>query len=128
MNKFLTKYLNLIVIIVGLVNIGIVLIFELPCPWKNNFNIDCVGCGVTRMFKSLFSLDIYQAFRFNPFVFCLMIIGIIYLIYYLICKIKDIKYYKIKDRDLMILLVLVIVYTIMRNIPLFYFLKPTVVK
>ena len=128
MNKFLNKHLNLIVILLGVINLGIVFIFEVPCPWKTNFNIDCAGCGATRMFKSLFSLDIYQAFRFNPFLFCLLIIGIIYLIYYIICKIKNIKYYKIKDRDLLILLVLVIVFTVVRNIPIFSFLKPTVVR
>ncbi|MBR3660332.1 MAG: DUF2752 domain-containing protein [Bacilli bacterium] len=128
MNKFLNRHLNLIIIILGIINLGIVLIFEVPCPWKTNFNIDCAGCGSTRMFKSLFELDLYQAFRFNPFMFCLLIIGIIYLIYYIICKIKHKKYYKIKDRDWLILLGLVIAFTIMRNISIFSWLKPTIVR
>lgn len=127
MNSYLNKHLNIIVSILGISNLIIILILDIPCPWKKTFNIDCAGCGTTRMIKSLFSLKIYQAFRFNPLMFCLLIIGIIYLIYYVICKINHQKYYKIKNRDLWILLVLVIMFTIMRNIPGFEFLKPTIV-
>lgn len=128
MSSFLNKHLNKIILILSIINLVIVLIFEIPCPWKRNFNIDCCGCGATRMIKALTQFKIYQAFRFNPFMFILLMIGIIYLIYVLICKIKKIKYYKIKNRDLLILLVLVILFTIVRNISGFEFLKPTYVN
>ncbi|MBQ8892456.1 MAG: DUF2752 domain-containing protein [Bacilli bacterium] len=127
MNRFINKHLNLVLVICGLINIILVLIFEFPCPWKSNFNIDCAGCGATRMFKSLLNLEIYQAFRFNPFLFCLLIFALFYLIYIFICKVRKKAYYKIKDRDLLILLILVILFTILRNIPGLEFLKPTVV-
>jgi len=128
MNSFLNKHLNLIVLIVGIINLIIVFIFEIPCPWKSNFNIDCAGCGATRMFKALLKLNIYQAFRFNPFMFILFVLIIIYILYVLICKIMNIKYYKINSRDLLILLILVILFTIIRNIPGFEFLKPTYIN
>lgn len=128
MNSFLNKRLNLIVLILGIINLIIVFLFEIPCPWKSNFNIDCAGCGATRMVKSLLEFKYYQAFRFNPFIFILLVIGIIYLIYILICKIKKVDYYKIKSRDFLILLILVILFTIVRNIPGFEYLKPTYVS
>ena len=128
MNSFLNKNLNLIITIVGIINLIIVFIFEIPCPWKTNFNIDCAGCGATRMVKALIKLEFYQAFRFNPFLFCLLIIIIIYLIYVLICKILRYDYYKIKSRDWIILLVLVILFMILRNISGFEFLKPTYIR
>ena len=128
MNSFLNKRLNLIVLILGIINLIIVFLFEIPCPWKSNFNIECAGCGATRMFKSIFELNFYQAFRFNPFIFILLLILIIYLIYILICKIKKVDYYKIKSRDFLILLILVILFTIVRNIPGFEYLKPTYVS
>ena len=128
MNNFVNKHLNLIIIICALINLIFVLIFELPCPWKSNFDIDCAGCGATRMLKALLNLDFYQAFRFNPFIFLLLLIVIIYLIYYGICKIKKVNYYKIQDKDLIILLVGVILFTILRNITGLEFLKPTLIR
>ena len=128
MKSYLNKYLNIIVLILGIINLIIVFIFEIRCPWKSNFNIDCCGCGATRMVKALLEFKLYQAFRFNPFMFILLIVGIIYIIYVLACKIIKIKYYKIKNRDLLILLILVILFTIIRNIPGFEYLKPTYVR
>ena len=128
MNSFLNKHLNLIITVLGIINLIIVFIFEIPCPWKTNFNINCAGCGATRMFKSLIKLNFYQAFRFNPFMFCLLIIIIIYLIYMFICKVKKINYYKLRSRDWIVLLILVILFTLLRNIKGFEFLKPTYIR
>ncbi len=128
MKTLINKNLNKIVVMFGIINLILVLIFEFPCPWKENFNIDCCGCGATRMFKSLLKLDFYQAFRFNPLIFSLLIVSLFYLIYIVVCKIRRKNYYKIKDRDLWILLILVIIFTILRNIPGFDYLKPTVIN
>ena len=128
MNSFLNKHLNLIITVLGIINLIIVFIFEIPCPWKTNFNINCAGCGATRMFKSLIIFNFYQAFRFNPFMFCLLIIIIIYLIYMFICKVKKINYYKLRSRDWIVLLILVILFTLLRNIKGFEFLKPTYIR
>ena len=39
------------------------------CPLKEVMDIDCPGCGGTRMAVSLLKLELYQAFRYNPYVF-----------------------------------------------------------
>ena len=97
------------------------------CPWKRNFNIDCAGCGVTRMFISILHLEFYQAFRYNPLVFSLLMLSIIYLMYVFIFKKMGKNYFKIHSNSLWLLLILVIIFTIIRNIPGFEFLKPTVI-
>ena len=125
MSSFVNKHLKLIVLICAILNVIVIFIFEPNCLWKEKFNIDCAGCGTTRMFKALFELKFYQAFRYNPFVFCLLILAIIYLIYVVICKIRRIGYYKIQNKDLLILLILVILFMIIRNIAGFEYLKPT---
>ena len=128
MKYWVNKHFKTIIILSIVINIIFVLIYQPACPWKVNFNIDCAGCGATRMFKSLFEFDFYQAFRFNPLLFCFLLFFIIYGVYVIICKIKNIKYYKIKQRDLWIILILVIIFMILRNIPMFYYLKPTLVR
>ncbi len=124
----INKHLNKIVVICFLINILIVYYLKPSCPWKTNFNIDCAGCGATRMLESIIKLDFYQAFRFNPLLFCLLVIIIVYGLYVLISKILHKKYYKIKERDWLILLILVILFMILRNISLFSYLKPTYVR
>ena len=128
MNNFLNKYLKEIMILIAVINLLLAAIFKIPCFWKTNFNIECAGCGATRMLESLIHFQIYQAFRYNPLMFSLLFITIIYIIYCLICKIFKINYYLIKDRDLYILLVIIVLFTIFRNIKGFEFLKPTIIK
>lgn len=52
--------------------------FTIPCLFHEITNLYCPGCGITRMFLSLFKLDFYQAFRYNPLVFILLILSIVY--------------------------------------------------
>lgn len=106
----------------------LILLLKIPCPIKKHFHIECPSCGITRMFISLFKLDFYQAFRYNALVFFLLIIIIIYIIYILICKLLKKRYYKIKNKDLIILFTLIIIYTIIRNIPGFDYFKPTNIR
>lgn len=98
------------------------------CPWRKFFNIYCAGCGGTRMILALFRLDFYQAFRYNPFLFILFILVIIYGIYVLICYIIRKKYFKINNTTLIILCCLAILFMILRNIEIFSFLKPTAIR
>lgn len=77
------------------------------------------------MLFSILELNLYQAFRYNPLIFILLILYIIYLILKLFFKFKlDIN---TKNRLSYILLFTVIIYGIIRNIPFFDYLKPTVV-
>lgn len=95
------------------------------CIIKNLFGIDCAGCGATRMFGALLKLDFYQAFRYNPFMFSLIVISIIYLIYVIAIKLLKKKVWFPNIKWLYVLLVLIILFMILRNIPGLEFLLPT---
>ena len=57
-----------------LTNIGI------PCPFYMITGLKCPGCGISRMFLRLFSLDFYGAFQENPVVFVLLpLLGVLFL-------------------------------------------------
>ena len=94
------------------------------CFLYKHFGIYCPGCGGTRMVKSLLKLDFYQAFRYNPLVFILLCIYLIYLPLKLMIK-KDLK---IPNWFYMLLLIIVITYGILRNISGFAYLLPTEVN
>lgn len=121
----LEKYNNHIIIsLVTIILLIIILIFRPSCPWKSTFNIDCAGCGATRMILAIFNLDFYQAFRYNILLFSLIIFFIGYLIYIIINRILKHDYFKLNKNHLYLLLILVITFMILRNIPGFEFLKP----
>lgn len=42
---------------------------SLVCLFNSLLHIYCITCGATRMVESLLHLQIYQAFRYNPFIF-----------------------------------------------------------
>lgn len=91
------------------------------CPIKTLTGLDCPGCGITRMFVALSHGHIYQAFRYNPLVFIELPILIILILLYKFNK----KSRKVVNILFVILLVITIVYGVLRNIPMFYFLAPT---
>lgn len=100
----------------------------LPCIFHKITGLYCPGCGITRMFVSIFKLNIYQAFRYNPLVFILLIISLFYLL-------VDALKYKISKVHIalpksiyIVLLIIVIGFGILRNIPLFSYLAPTIVN
>lgn len=109
----------------------ILLLLELinyKCIYRELFNIYCAGCGFTRMIKSVIKLDFYQAFRYNPLLFILLIIFIPYCIYQVYLYIR---YGNIKKPSLKLLIVLVVIlsiYMILRNIPKFDYLIPTKIR
>lgn len=88
----------------------------------------CPGCGISRMLFSLIELNFYQAFRYNPLVFSLMLAYIIYIVIRFI-KTKDISLStKVGNKTVYILLIIVILFGIARNIELFNYLKPTIIS
>lgn len=99
--------------------------FRIPCIFYEITGLYCPGCGVTRMFFSIINLDFYQAFRYNPLVFIILTLYIIYLIIKIIAKLLFKKNLKIPQVILNIIIILLILYGILRNIDLFSFLKPT---
>ena len=43
----------------------------LPCAVYSTTGLLCPGCGISRMFMSMFRLDFVSAFRYNPVAFSL---------------------------------------------------------
>ena len=94
------------------------------CFYNEFFNIYCMGCGTTRMFESIFKLEFYQAFRYNEFMFIIVILLLIYLIYSSIIYIKDGIIKKIPLKIIIIFIILGFIFMILRNIPSFSYLQP----
>lgn len=105
-----------------------IFLFDIGCPINKLFGIECAGCGLTRMFLAIFKFDFYQAFRFNPCMFILLVMFVIYVFYVLICKLLHKNYFKIGFKTSLVLIILVIGFGIIRNINGFEFLKPTIVR
>lgn len=112
-------------IIIVYLSIYFLELINFKCIYKELFNIYCPGCGFTRMLKSIFELNFYQAFRYNPLFFILIILFIPYFIYKLYVYIKkgiiELPNYKI----LILLASILIIYMILRNISIFNYLIPT---
>jgi len=104
-----------------------------PCWFYELTGLYCAGCGSGRAFLAILRADFYAAFRFQP----LMIIFLPFLCYYCLKQYiafvfgRDIlPFPKIRSRFWGIfLLVLIISYWVLRNIPIFPFdlLAPTAV-
>jgi hypothetical protein len=50
----------------------------LTCSFKENFGVECLGCGTQRSFLSLIKGDIVQSFIYNPgviLIICTLIIS-----------------------------------------------------
>lgn len=115
-------FLLLLLLIYIYINISTFYQFVFDCPIKKFTSFYCPGCGITRMFKSIFEGQFYQAFRYNPLVFLLLIIVFIYLILDIFFH-KNIK--KIVNKRLLIsLLLIILIYGVLRNISIFSFLAP----
>ena len=95
------------------------------CPFKEILNLECPGCGGTRMAVSLLHLDFYQAFRYNPYV-CISIPFLVYVFirqsYVFIFKNEILEWL---DKFLIIYAIGMITFGILRNISLFSWLAPT---
>ena len=115
----LISFLIIYFILSELLDVGI------PCLFYEITGYYCPGCGITRVLFSLLKLDFYQAFRYNPLIFILIIItGIYWLVKFILKKFINISI-AIPNYVYYILLIIVIIFGILRNIPMFDFLSPT---
>ena len=58
---------------------GILYIAGIGCPIKFLTGISCMGCGMTRAYLSLLSLDLASAFRYHPLFLIPIIAAILFL-------------------------------------------------
>lgn len=59
--------------------VGAFWIFKIPCLIKLATGIPCPGCGMTRAYVNLFSLNIAAAFRLHPMFWSVPILALYYL-------------------------------------------------
>lgn len=93
------------------------------CPFHKITNLYCPGCGITRMLLNILKGNFYQAFRYNPLLFTLTPLFIFLIINHFL-KYKIINKKK-QEIIYIILIITLITFGILRNIPLFSYLKPT---
>ena len=133
MNK--KRFWIVILSLIGMLifSIGYYLFFKafhigLICPIYETLHYYCPGCGITRMIFSIFELNFYQAFRYNPLLFVYIPFIILILIDLLTAYVHDRKT-KVVGKVPMFVWILVFVGTIafgvIRNIEPFTFLAPT---
>ncbi len=122
--------ISLTLVLFLLLGIALFLKWKVPCPILHLTGFYCPSCGISRMLIALFHGKFYQAFRYNPLLFCL-------LPFFLILGMDTINKW-IHDRSNYIvkripksfwyaLLVVFLLFAVARNLPLFDFLKPTLI-
>lgn len=90
-----------------------------PCYIYILTGLYCPGCGMTRATHSILRLDFYQALRYNILPF---IIGPL-LVYFWLYKRKT---GKTANALILFMIIIAVAYGILRNIPFFSWLTPTV--
>lgn len=103
----------------------------IPCIFHEITGFYCPGCGITRCFNALVHLDFYQAFRYNALVVILLPLFLFYVfltIYERLNKSKSTILHKIPNYVWWGLVVIVIVFGILRNLPDFEWLAPTSIE
>lgn len=96
----------------------------IPCIFHKITGLYCPGCGITRMIISLLKMNFCQAFRYNPLAFILLPLFICYYIIKYIFYLKN-KQLIINNKVWYTILMIVILFGIIRNIPTFKYLIPT---
>lgn len=77
-------------------------LLDTTCIIKYFTNIPCPGCGLTRAFLSLFTLDLYKAFHYHPLFWTIPILFLYYLF--------DGKLFKNKVINNLILIVIILLF------------------
>ena len=102
--------------------------FSIPCLFHELTGLYCPRCGITRMIFSILQFDFYQAFRWNIFLFILIPIFLGYGIVYYVDWIFDKTPPVLPNWFWNILLFSAILFGILRNIPYFHYLIPTLIS
>ena len=122
MRKNLKEYIILIIILVFF--FILLLSHEIKCLFNEITGLYCPGCGITRMIISILKSEFYQAFRYNPFLFTLLVI---YSLYAIISIVRYRKVKPLKNKYVVVLLILTFLFGILRNIPFFSLLAPIII-
>jgi len=104
--------------------------FGLPCIIHGLTGLYCPGCGASRALASLLRFDFYQAFRWNPLLVLIFPFALFYLVWGSVSFVgcgRNTLDDRIPVKLLWGLLVVVLLYFVLRNLPLWPFtlLQPT---
>ena len=93
---------------------------------KITLNLYCPGCGISRMFIKLCQLDFYGAFRSNSCIFIIFPLLICYGLFKAFKYVKSGQYPQTKIESIFIwsIVVILVLFGILRNIPYFSYLAP----
>lgn len=103
--------------------------WSIPCPLHGLTGLYCPGCGTARALQALLQLNFYQAFRFNPILVVLLPVILFFVGKTAYAYVQDTPL-KTSRWELIIgfsIIILCVVYSILRNLPAFSFLQPTVI-
>ena len=100
--------------------------FGIPCIFHVITGLHCPGCGVSRMFLSLFKLDLRGAANANLLLLCLLPVALFVVIYKVI---RYVKYGSCTDPlwlnvTYFVLGIVIFAFGVLRNLPEFSFLAP----
>lgn len=101
----------------------------IPCMFHQITGFYCSGCGASRALRSVLHFDFYQALRYNAiFTVCLPLLAAYFgaLLFSYIRFGKDRISEKIPMKLVWIFIAAAILYGVLRNVPAFSFLAPTV--
>lgn len=99
---------------------------SIPCFFHKVTGLYCPGCGITRMILSLVKGDYYQAFRYNPLLFLLLPLFLFLILNYFLGY-RLLKK-EMQEKIYIFIIILLILFGVLRNIPFFSYLKPTIVR
>lgn len=86
------------------------------CYINKMTGLKCPACGGTRCIASLLNLNFKASFNYHPVFFVSIVLGILINLYYIIFTLLDKKINIVKWWYLIIWLIVLIIYTILRNI------------
>lgn len=102
----------------------------IPCMFHQFTGFYCSGCGASRALRSILHLDFYQALRYNA----IFTIGLpVLAVYFCGLAVSFIRFGKDKMSGkvpmtvIWVIVAVALLYAVLRNIPAFSFLAPTIV-
>ncbi len=114
-------------LLLGAACLFLVLVLRPPCVILQATGFYCPGCGGQRMLSALLRGDLPQAFRRNPFLFCILPLAAAYAVAEAVRytqKKRPLYQSKRFPAVLIVILVLALVFAVLRNLPGFEFLGP----
>lgn len=99
---------------------------RIPCAFKTLTHLNCPSCGVSRMCVSISHGDIKSAFYYNQVLVFLTPLIALYYIFYQIRYIRtgQRKTSKLESNTMILIIVILIIYGIVRNLPFYPYRLP----